>query len=202
MTVQNNSNESSSSSVQSSQISSATNASWVRIDKQTFWHNDSYFVDDTYGFVDIAFEYPSQWKFSCCGDMDHGSAHRICSNESYDETSRWCEKAHITILEWGLGGCPSGKWDCGIDQWIPKTAQQKYDDEVNNIRANTGTVILPEMHLPAVGADAFVYAKNDLTRSYLINLGDNVIDVEFSLSEEIDEDFITDFFSRVVWDRS
>ncbi len=193
-TVQNNSNDSSSSSIQSSQTASVAPASWVRIDRQTYWHNDDYFTDDSYNFPAIAFEHPSNWKFNCCGDMDNASQHLLCADDA-------CDKAYVKITNYGLRGCPSGKNDCSIDEVVSKTAQQKYDELAASIQADAHNQILPAIHLQGLDVDALAYTKNAQSRVYLMNLSDDVLEVEFLSGVETDDGFVAEFLSRLTWDR-
>lgn len=201
-TEQNNVSESGSSSMQSSQISSTTKVSWVRVDRQVDWPKG-------YKFPAISFQYPLGWKFNCCGDMDYASQHLLCPNEKQDDKSHAyvstfkesCSKNYISITDYVLAGCPTRKPNCSIDEQKSKTAREKYDELVNSIRTNTDAQILPIMHLPKLGTDAFVYTKDNHLHSYLMNLGNDVIEVEFSSTGAVDDTFVADFFSRMTWDR-
>jgi uncharacterized protein YceK len=194
---------------------SASDASWTRVNKETFWHKDDFVDENTSYFPEIAFEHPSTWKFNCCGDTETSSIHLLCSDDydNYSSTPRGmagiapsmdeiCGKKYVSIINHALAGCPSShKWDCGREGVVEKTVQQKYDDEMNGIRTETGTVILPQKHIPSLNVDAFAYAKNDQSRSYLINLGNEIIDIEFFLSPEVNDAFIDKFFSHMTWDK-
>ncbi len=186
-TVDNTAHESMQSSIQNSQMPGVMTGSWIRVDRQADWPAD-------YKFPSISFEYPSGWNFRCCGDMDHASQHTLCADDA-------CDKTYVKITDFGLRGCPASNPQCGIDEQGTKTAQQKYDELVSEIRADSTMQILHVDAVPALGKSAFRFENADHVRSYLVNLGDAVIEVAFPQNLVMNGNFVNEFLSRMTWDR-
>ncbi len=175
-----------SSSARQSSVAVLTNPSWTTVDRQTDWPAD-------YNFPPISFAYPSQWTFHCCGDMDEASQHTICANDACD--------SYVKITDYSLRGCPEGKSICAMEDQELKTAQQKYDELTKSIEL-TDAQILHVDAAPGLRKDAFVYEAGDHARTYLLNLDSNVIGVTFSQDLVMKDAFMTDFLTRMIWDRN
>ncbi len=105
------------------------------------------------------------------------------------------------ITDYALAGCTGGKPTCSIDERESKTAQQKYDELVSSLRSNTDVEILHVDGVSGLQKSAFRYENSDRVRSYLVNLGDDVLEVAFSQSLVMNGEFVNEFLSRMTWDR-
>ncbi len=165
---------------------------WTTINHGNFWNNPNLFSGHDYKFPNIEFSYPENWEFRCCGDMDNASEHFI-NLPSRDNSS-----PYIRITDYVMSGCPDSEKECSMDNIVKLTAKEKFNRLVLNVPRDK---ILQEMQLKKLNTSAFVYKKiekdNKLSKAYIINLVNDVIEIDFINYELLDEKFIENFLNHI-----
>ncbi len=173
---------------------SVSSEPWIRVTKKAFWHNTSLFAHGGYSFPDISFEYPADWFFECCRDMDHASEHLLCADEG-------CDTRYVSVTAYGLAGCPAQKPSCSLDEREPKTASQKYDELIDAVRRDSTALVLSAGYAPGLTMEVFRYERADHSRVHIIPLDTSIVEIVFSNSVVANEPIIDEFMSRITWDR-
>lgn len=173
-----------------------TSDKWTSVSHENFWNNPNLFANRDYKFPNIEFSYPSDWKFQCCNDTNNGSTHIIYSSKDRDKSL-----PYIRITDYVLSGCPSLKNDCSIDKIVKLTANEKFSRLISAVSSDN---ILPKLELKNINTSAFVFnktEKDDITsRAYIINLGNDVIQVDFIDYKSLDDKFIENFLNRIYFE--
>jgi hypothetical protein len=166
---------------------------WTLVSHYNFWNNPNVFLRSAYNFPNIKFSYPENWEFKCCGDMDYGSEHFINLSKNHDKSM-----PYIRITDYILSGCTNSKNDCPIDKTVKLTANEKFNRLISSVASDK---ILPKLELKKLNTNAFVYNKterdNKSSKAYMINLGNDVIQVDFINYELLDDKFIKNFLNRI-----
>ncbi|HLN18903.1 MAG TPA: hypothetical protein VK255_01905, partial [Patescibacteria group bacterium] len=166
---------------------------WTLVSHENFWDNPNLFANRNYKFPNIEFSYPENWNFKCCGDMDHASEHIIYSSKKHASSL-----PYIRITDYVLSGCPNFQSTCPIDKTVKITANEKFNRLISNVSQDK---ILQKIELSKLSTSAFVYQKteknNKISKAYLLNLKDDVVEVDFVNYESLDENFINDFLNRI-----
>ena len=172
---------------------------WVEVNRANFWNNPDLFAGGKYRFPNIKFFYPVGWKFSCCNDMDTASIHNIFSSQKADTAH-----PYIRLTDYNLTGCPNAEGSCSIDKQVKVTATEKFQQLISAIPV---TSVLTEAKVTNLNTTAFVYqgqeANGKLSKAYIINLGNDVIEVDFVNHELINnsEAFIEDFLKSLSFEQ-
>lgn len=173
---------------------------WVEVNHANFWNNSNLFANGKYHFPNIKFSYPEGWKFSCCNDMDSTSVHNIFSSQKSDTTL-----PYIRLTDYSLVACPNTEVSCSLDKQVKVTALEKFKQLTSSIPTSS---VLSETTLSNLNKTvAFVYQKQEtsgkLSKVYLVNLGDGVIEIDFVNYELINnsESFIGDFLKNFSFER-
>jgi len=166
---------------------------WTVISNYNFWRNPSVFTRSPYNFPNIEFSYPDNWEFRCCGDMDHASEHFISPFKNIDKSL-----PYIRITNMGLDGCPDLKNNCAMDETVKLTANEKFKRLILAIPSDQ---ILPKIKLEKLNTEAFVYQKTEkdsrISKAYIINLGDSIVEIDFINYDLLNEKFIENFLNRI-----
>lgn len=169
---------------------------WTIVNHENFWDNTSFFAHKNYNFPTIEFSYPENWEFGCCNDMDYASTHIIYSSK-YRDTSL----PYIRITDYILSGCHDLKKTCALDKTVKLTADEKFNRLKSIISKDQ---ILPEKEIKKLNIKAFVFKKTEkegnFSMSYLINLKEDVIQIDFVNYEMLEENFIDNFLDRVIFE--
>lgn len=188
------SGKSTSSSVNKS-VSEISNK-WVLVSHGNFWSNPNFFANRNYKFPNITFSYPDNWKFQCCGDTGNSSEHLIFSSENRDMSL-----PYIRITDHVLSGCSDAQKSCSLDKAVKVTADEKFRQLVSFVPEED---ILPKLRLEKLNTVAFVYNKheknNTLSKGYIINLGNDVVGIDFINYELLSDTFIENFLNRIAFE--
>lgn len=166
---------------------------WTLVSHYNFWNNPNVFKTTPYNFANIKFSYPENWEFQCCNDMDHASTHTIYSSKNRDKSL-----PYIQITDYVLSGCPISQKKCSMDKLIKISASEKFNQLISDIPK---TSILPKIKLNNLNDTAFVFNKSEedgkISKSYLINPGNDVIEIDFVNYEILGDKFIDNFLNRI-----
>lgn len=174
---------------------------WLEITKSNFWNRPELFArGELRSFPSIKFSYPSNWRFGCCSDMDHGSANNFIPLDS--EGNLIQGSPLVTVLHHSLRGCSDVTKTCSLDEQAILSPQEKTQNLINTIPENA--IVLPDKLLPAINKKAFAYtysrsrdAVNILYENYLFNIDDHVIEIQFRDPEKLGTKFIETFLSEI-----
>jgi|GEM_PF-5391130 len=141
---------------------------------------------------DLDIWYPSTWQFSAGGDTDSFSRFWIQPFANEDLAAQ----PHITITDLGLFGCPKTIPECSIDQWVKKSSQEIFDQQLSTIK-NYKEEYLSNLKIKAIAYEAQDIIEPSIARHYLLNTGNGVSIVSFFQFDKLGEDFISEFLKRL-----
>lgn len=166
---------------------------WTLVSHYNFWSNPNFFKRSAYEFPNIEFSYPENWEFQCCNDMDHASTHIIYSSKNRDKSL-----PYIRITDYVLSGCPDSQDRCSLDKIVEITADEKFNRLTSVVPIAD---VFPKTELNNLDTTAFVYNKPEensmASKGYIINLGNDVIEVDFVNYELLGGAFIENFLNRI-----
>lgn len=170
----------------------AVSEDWKLVSYDNLWNNPQVISKPPYNFPNVKFYYPGNWTFRCCGDMDHASEHFI------NPPNRNSSSPYIRITDFVLTGCPNSQSSCALDKTIKLSANEKYRQLISAISSEN---ILPKIRIEKLEVDAFVFKKTEksgqISKAFLINLGNDVMEVDFINYELLGDSFITKFLNNV-----
>lgn len=166
---------------------------WTLVSHGNFWNNPNLFVNRNYNFPKIEFSYPDNWDFKCCNDTDQASTHMIYSSKDHNKSL-----PYIRITDYVLSGCPTSQSNCSLDKTVKISADGKFNRLTSTIPAED---VLSKIKLNSLDTTAFAFNKleegNKTSKGYLINLGNDVIEIDFVNYELIGDTFIEKFLNRI-----
>jgi hypothetical protein len=166
---------------------------WTLVSHDNFWNNPNIFSNSNYKFPNIKFSYPDNWDFQCCGDTDYGSTHIIYSSKEKNKAL-----PYVRIISFSLNGCPDSQKNCSLDKTIKISANEKFNNLISVIPSAD---ILPKVKLNNLNVNILAYKKSEengrLSRGYIINIKDSVVEIAFVNYELLGDAFIENFLSRI-----
>jgi hypothetical protein len=141
---------------------------------------------------DLDIYYPNTWQFSSGGDTDDFSRFWIQPFTDIDLE----KQPHITITDFGMYGCPKTNPECSIDQVVPKTPQEIFNEKLALIN-NYKPIQLKNFNTNIIKYEDIDFLEQVSARQYLINTGKGVSLVSFFQFDELGEDFINEFLKKL-----